>query len=183
MRKRLLLVVLAATSILAGLATEAMASNPWWDSGRWVHQHTRNFPVYRASLGVNYWAVVSAQAERDWDTSTILSVPYTDCYGCSRINVQAGDYGQTNWLGLSDPNDGWVGDGHYGRNHVHFNYWYQQTTISGKAVACHEIGHALGRGHGGDGCMQTPIEYINSLAGPGAHDIAETNSMYPAWGH
>jgi hypothetical protein len=183
MRRRLLLAALAAMSILVGTAGEAMANNPWWYNGTWVHQHTRSFPVYRANLGLTWWATMSAQAERDWDGSTILSVPYTDCYGCSRIHVQAGDYGNTGWLGLSDAAIGWDGSGHYSRNQVYFNWYYTQTTYSGKAVACHEIGHALGRGHGGNGCMQTPIYAQNSLAGPGGHDVDETNSMYPSWGH
>lgn len=184
MRKRLLLAALAATAILAGSAVEAAAYNPWWYNGLWVHQHTRSYPVYRAELGLTWWAQMSAQAERDWDGKTILSLPWTDCHACSRIHVQAGDYGNTGWLGLSAADTGWNGTtGHYTQNHVYFNWYYEQTTVSGKAVACHEIGHALGRGHGGDGCMQTPIQWTHSLAGPGGHDVDETNAMFPARGH
>lgn len=104
MKKWLGVVALAAAFASVGSAVEppaATAYNVWWHNGAWVHQHTRTFPVYRAELGWSWWGSASGIAEAEWDGNTLLALPYTECHACSRIHIQAGDYGQTGWLGLS----------------------------------------------------------------------------------
>lgn len=182
------LVALALTGLLA--AAPAQGSVLLTDSsGRWVHQHTRVY-TYSIDPGLpSWWTTAVVRAANQWSTkSTVLTLLRTT--GAANIRIR----------GVH--NTGAVGVAHVSY-HALATIDLNVARMSGgllddalgypESVACHELGHALGLGHGGTGCMatnrqdgdggQAGLRLALDQRHPGTDDIALLDRTYPATGH
>lgn len=172
------------TLALAGLAFPgpAGASTLLYDSSnRWVHQHQRSY-TYRldASVPTHLRAAVRAAAKQ-WSDRTILTLSETTGAASITVRLQQLDrYSGFAWVPYHQPatiafDPDWA--------------TYSATRVwlgSYEAIACHEIGHALGLNHGGSGCMvaaPSPGLLDQHQRFPGADDVALLNYQYVSSGH
>lgn len=178
-----------AALVLTGLLVAAPAHGSVLlidSSGRWVHQHTRIY-TYSIDPGMpSWWATAVVRAANRWSTkSAVLTLVRTT--GIANIRVRVVH------------NTGAVGVAHVSY-HAPAVIDLNTARMSGslldtvlgypESVACHELGHALGLGHGGTGCMstnrdsgQTGVRLAIDQTHPGADDVALLDRTYPATGH
>lgn len=167
---------------LPALGTSKLATQ----CGGWCHQHTR---VYTYAVDPAFPTQFQAQIERaaqQWSTrSAVLTLVRVN--GAANITIYAVH------------NDDAIGRAfmyYHKPGHININL----NRFSGSAVdyalaypeqiSCHELGHELGLGHGGDGCMSTnrdadqhEIRLAVDQTHPGASDVQLLDRTYVATGH
>lgn len=157
--------------------------------GRWCHQHTRIY-TYRIEASVpSWWAAAVDRAAKQWsDRSTVLTLVKTN--GAANITLRGvhtnGPVGQAQ-VGYHTPATIILNTGRMSGSLLDTLLGYPE------GVACHELGHALGLGHGGKGCMasnrqdgdggQSGLRLAIDQTHPGSDDIALLDRTYPATGH
>lgn len=168
-RARIVVLSLACL-ILALPAGSAIAFNKWTSSGKWVHNKGTSAAVYSkmGSCGQcrNYKRRVN-QARRAWDRGTKMKMRATRSARRAKIRAYGRNYGRTRWAGVAEV-DSWNGrTGHVSKWTVRYNYkWLYQRSQNRKGrqgTACHEIGHALGMGHGGSDCMIGNYDFFQTV--------------------
>lgn len=160
---------------LVGFPGPAEASTLLYDSsGRWVHQHTRTY-TYRFDTAVpSHVRTGTRAAAREWSDRTILTL--TETTGVALISIV---------MRQVDPYIGFAWVPFHAAATVAFDpdwarYSLTRALTNGyQALPCHELGHALGLGHGGAGCMTSSP----SSRSPGADDIALLDRQYVSTGH
>lgn len=195
---RLLFLLLVAL----GSATATAQANNWLFNqfGSAAHMHTRTQPgIARFDESVADMTTRWGLALGEWSQRTILDMGKTDNHAVARIHAIDQWVNGVTWAGVATngddgdfDHDGWElvnttdGAGHYNHSHIILNVrdmspfaFRVDNEAWRQTLACHEIGHAVARGHGGPGCM---IEGQVSPH-PSQHDIDDTNWFFQNFGH
>lgn len=171
MDKRVMLTLGAALVVFLLVVTASSASNRWFAGGLWVHHHTKTYTY----SGIDQGQGLKTQAEnarQEWAGDTNLSLP-TSSHSSSRIHLIDDYYGKTGWSGVA------YSSHHASHSHVKYNKTYISSwgTDKKRAIACQEIGHVLGLGHGGGDCMAFTY-FSNWSPYVLSHSINEINWAY-----
>lgn len=153
-----------AAALVVGLAlcTYAEAHQGWgvrWAAPSLVKIGDCTEPRWRTSMRA---------AIADWNRAPNLTVRRAPC-GSGRFSVHSGYYGQ-NWAGWADVDSL---NGYRTGATVYLDTRYSRRP----GVACHELGHALGLGHGDSprSCLSTRIP---RSAHPDDHDLQQLGRQY-----
>jgi hypothetical protein len=180
-----LLVVVALVVPTTAFASHSWGGYHWYKPGSTV----------TLVLGDNVsgaWDGHFANAEADWDQSTVLSLSIgaggTTGRKCrpvaGRVEVCNAAYGANGWLGLASI---WLSGGHISQGTVKNNDSYFMYESEKRHVICQEIGHTFGLGHTSeDGSSQnTCMDYYQNTSNsdmtstsPNAHDYSMLSSIY-----
>lgn len=196
---RLLVLLLVAFGSTLGTAR---ASNWLFNQhGSANHIHTRYQPgIGRFDESPSNMATSWGLALGEWSQKTVLEMPKTTDHAVARIHGIDQYLTSVSWAGLAtngddgdfdhDVNELYYstdGAGHYNHSHLIINARDLSPFGSDSAnqawrqsLACHEIGHAIARGHRDEGCM---TERWEPWAHPAQHDIDDTNWFFPYYGH
>jgi hypothetical protein len=115
----------------------------------WARNGYLNPRIYFRDYSAPIWPV--GRAATKWNESTHVRVERTTraCPGNGThcVKVVSSDYGTTGWIGLTTYS--WDGNRKFrdGKVDVKLNDHYVTNETMGWAVACHELGHAIGLGH------------------------------------
>lgn len=114
----------------------------------WARNGYLNPRIYFKDSSAAIWP--AGRAATKWNESTHVRVERTtgSCPGAGThcVPVVSSNYGDTDWIGLTtySYSDRKFRDG---RVDIKFNDFYVRNENMGRAVACHELGHAIGLGH------------------------------------
>lgn len=153
-------------------------------TGKWAYGPFNDPQVYFLDYSSSSWPVTDARADwwqapgidayYRWNTQ---GCPVGNGYHC--VRVYSGPYGtEVGWYG-------WTHVENDGNGFFKENAWIElndsttpNTYAARRAVACHEMGHALGMAHNlaTDSCMSTTSVFVRS---PSAEDFAVLNAVYP----
>lgn len=144
-------------------------------------------PAYAHFLG--YSSVDSGEIR--WGDSTswddARSHANSTWNGLDPINIAADDwttYEDVTWRDANDSGVGW--DGLYsnsaGTDDIYLNSYYLNgyTTAQRRAVAAHELGHALGLAHSYSDQLMNSCSTCSGYNTPQSHDISDYHSL---WGY
>ncbi len=168
------LLTLAILSAIGISPAHADHSRPW----HWNKDSPTSTAVAQAyfvdNSGVN-WPVYGAVLK--WDARPNYYRPYYrnpgTCDGSTLhcIQVNSGNYGNTNWLGLTSWVQGTNNHILHGSMDVKFNTYYSLTANQRESTVCHELGHAAGplkEGNATNSCMYDGAQFPLN---PSTHDF------------
>lgn len=202
MRLRRLLLPLAASAALAGMAAGPAAATHSWGGYHWA----RTANPFTLKLGDNVngaWDSYLVTTSSDWTASTVLDTMIvaggTTGRRCrataGRVEVCNSTYGANGWLGLASV---WANGGHITQGTVKVNDTYFNTSTYNKPewrnlVMCQEVGHTLGLDHQDEiqtnANLGTCMDYTNDPKGvaangplrnesPNQHDYDQLLAIY-----
>ncbi len=103
-------------------------------------------------------------ASRDWTTAHVRYRYVRSCgAGVPCVVVREGSYGPTDWSGSTDAFGGQM-QTFAGTVQIRLNDTYRMSATEHRAVACHELGHALGLDHEGraSSCLESVPQAVHS---------------------
>lgn len=164
-------------AIVAGLVTLALptaaGAHRLYYNGTWTHLHTSPAYFYN-TVDNGQWRTETRDAQLQWHRNP-LDMSSTSSHGVSRIQA-VDNYYYGNFCGQAV-----ITSYHQAHTHVDFNLngsICAPSAYQEQAIACQEIGHALGLDHENVGdCMA--IGYFSSYsATPGQHSINDLFYYY-----
>lgn len=193
MRLRRLLLPLAASAALAGMAASPAAATHSWGGYHWA----RTSNPFTLKLGDNVntiWDSYLNTTVADWSASTVVelvketgSANPKNCRATSgKVQVCNSTYGNTGWLGVAQI---WISGGtHITQgtvkvNDSYFNTVKYNTPAWRNVVMCQEVGHTLGLDHQdtSGASLGTCMDYATDpTAGqhPNTHDYDQLGLIY-----
>ena len=195
MRLRRLLLPLAASAALAGMAAGPAAANHSWGGYHWA----RTANPFTLKLGDNVsgqWDSILATTSSDWSASAVLDTTVVtggagNARRCNattgRVEVCNASYGNNGWLGIASI---WASGLHITKgtvklNDTYFNTSTYNTTAWRNLVSCQEVGHTFGLDHQDETFdnpnLGTCMDYTNSPGTnqhPNQHDFDQLGIIY-----
>jgi hypothetical protein len=182
--RRLSHIVVAVLSVLAFCSSAGASTLLTDSSGRWLHQHTTVY-TYRIDPSVpSWWASGVDQAAREWSDQTSLTLVKTS--STPNITIRA-IYDTKAPVGRASVR-------YHAAATITLNLYRMTGNLIDQllgypqSVACHELGHTIGLGHGGSGCMGTNRQEGDAPDGirvptsgtnhPGIDDVMLVNQRY-----
>ena len=192
-RIAILLVCLTAMLALPASAAAYFSGSYFWtvqgpQQGPVIHIHSQSaFLTFNNQVQNSTYRSLTASARNEWEQRSIARLNLVS--GPANITAYDGFYGATGWAGLSSVSGAFDPTfGHYGQNMVQINRTYTDAYSNNqrRGVACQEIGHGLGVGHGGTGCMGFGY-YVGgdntTIRSPTDLDIYHVNYLYGFGNH
>jgi hypothetical protein len=183
---------LAAVALAITLFTPPRAEAVLWRNPAagncWVHTWSSGAPSF------GHWVWVDGIADNlirwhaagqagNWDAMTNTTMHFTSNVNVATLRMQDGNWGQTGWVGLTQPTaacaSGWMTLSY---NHFYLYGWWGGDQPAIANAACHEIGHALGLEHDNQGGCMTPPGGPGRPFVPTANNATEVSLAYALFG-
>lgn len=196
MRLRRLLLPLAASAALVGMAAGPAAATHSWGGYHWART-SNPFTLKLGDNVSNEWDAILATTSSYWAQSAVLDTTIVPgaagtpkrCRPTSgRVEVCNTTFGNTGWLGIASvwaSGSGHITQGTVKLNDTYFNTPKYNTPAWRNVVSCQEVGHTLGLNHQDEDFtnadLNTCMDYSNNPVPnqyPNAHDYQMLESTY-----
>lgn len=150
----------------------------------WGNEFGDGFVAYDRYQNFSYHSLTAGNADAStWVRSNVMNPTdlqaYLNAPGMVDVDVYDGYYGDTGWVGVTQPkNCTWSGSRWKCNSNVKFNLSYPSyydTASERRHIACHEFGHTVGLNHTTNqtSCMGPPGTLYWS-----SHDVEHINAYY-----